>query len=104
MREQEAAVSRITILDPTAPPPPTDLDPGPSAGALGGQRVGIRNDRAWRSFDWVADEWAQRFGRAGADVRSWTAGNRIGEEGVRVDRELHAFVADVTLAVVGLGN
>lgn len=97
-------MARITILDPTADPPATDLDRGPAAGALRGRTVGIRNDRTWRSFDWVADEWGRRFRDRGADVRQWVAGNRIGDDGLRTQRELEAFAAAVDVAVVGLGN
>ena len=45
--------SRVKILDPTAPPPIVDTDPGPDAGPLAGKRVGFRFDHAWRSFEWV---------------------------------------------------
>ena len=97
-------MARITILDPTAPAPDTDVDPGPSPGPLAGCRVGIRSDRTWRSFDWVADEWARALANAGADVRRWISGNRIGDEGERTRAELAAFVAGSDLVVSGLGN
>ena len=56
-------MARITILDPTAPAPDIDTDPGPDVGALAGLVVGIRSDRTWRSFEWVADEWEAAVGR-----------------------------------------
>ncbi|MGH7856689.1 MAG: hypothetical protein ACREQY_05105, partial [Candidatus Binatia bacterium] len=74
-------MTRVRILDPTAPPPGDDLGPGPDAGNLRGKVVGIRLDRAWKSFEWVSDEWSRAFAEAGARVRLWVAGNRIGEEG-----------------------
>lgn len=97
-------MGRITVLDPTAAPPPTQPDPGPAVGRLHGRTVGIRNDRTWRSFDWIAEEWAARLRAAGAEVELWTSGSRIGEEGRQTEKELARFVADVDLAVVGLGN
>jgi hypothetical protein len=97
-------MARIRVLDPTAAPPEVDPDPGPDAGFLRGRTVGIRYDRAWRSFDWVIDEWARQLRSAGADVRSWCAGNRIGDEGERTFAELDAFADAVDVAVVGLGN
>ena len=95
---------RITILDPTAAAPEVDPDPGPDAGHLAGKVVGIRSDRTWRSFEWVVDEWRPELEAAGASVRPWIAGNRIGEEGERTRQELAAFVTDIDVAIVGLGN
>jgi hypothetical protein len=97
-------MSRITVLDPTAPPPEDVAGPGPDAGDLAGKVVGIRFDHAWRSFEWVIDEWASSLRAAGAEVRPWCAGNRIGEQGESTRRQLEEFVASVDLAVVGLGN
>jgi hypothetical protein len=97
-------VSRIRILDPTAPPPQLDPDPGPDAGPLNGKTVGIRFDRAWRSWLWVIDEWAPRLRDAGAHVVDWEAGNRIGPGGEDTFSKLGVFAADVDAALVGLGN
>jgi hypothetical protein len=95
---------RITILDPTAIPQEAAGVDEPAAGSVAGKTVGIRLDRAWKSFEWVADEWARELRAAGAEVRSWVAGNRIGEEGERTRAELEDFASSVDLAVVGLGN
>jgi hypothetical protein len=95
---------RMNVLDPTAPPPEIGADPGPDAGSLAARLVGLRYDRTWRSFEWVIDEWTTMLRDAGADVRPWCAGNRIGEEGERTRAQLERFVDDVDIAVVGLGN
>jgi hypothetical protein len=92
------------ILDPTAPPAANDADPGPALEDVAGRVAGIRLDRAWRSFEWVADEWSRSFVELGARATRWVAGNRIGEEGDRTRRELATFAAGVDFAVVGLGN
>lgn len=97
-------MSRVTVLDPTAPPPVVNVDPGPDAGALAGRRVGIRFDRAWRSWLWTLDEWAPRLEAAGAVVDRWEAGNRVGDTGVATFAELEAFADRVDVALVGLGN
>ena len=97
-------MARITILDPTAPAPTIDADPGPGVTTLGARSVGIRSDRTWRSFEWVADEWERLLAAEGASVHRWVAGNRIGDEGERTRTELASFVIGVDLAVVGLGN
>lgn len=97
-------MARVTILDPTARPPAVDVDPGPDAGALAGKVVGLRYDTAWPSFEWVVAEWTPRLEAAGAEVRHWIAGNRIGDEGEQTFRELDEFADGVDLALVGLGN
>lgn len=98
------AMARITILDPTAAAPDTDRDPGPDIRGLAGLTVGIRSDRTWRSFEWVADEWERTLETEGASVTRWVSGNRIGDEGERTRDELAHFVGAADLAVVGLGN
>ena len=95
---------RITILDPTAAAPATAESVEPTVSSLAGMTVGIRIDRAWRSFEWVADEWSTALRAAGADVVRWVAGNRVGDEGERTRAELDYFASRVDVAVVGLGN
>jgi hypothetical protein len=97
-------MARITILDPTAPAPDIDSDPGPTVGALSGLAVGIRSDRTWRSFEWVADEWERLLVQERARVHRWVSGNRIGDEGERTRVELAEFVDIADLAITGLGN
>jgi hypothetical protein len=97
-------MARITILDPTAPAPDIDTDPGPPVTTLSGLAVGLRSDRTWRSFEWVADEWEELLVREGAGVNRWVSGNRIGDEGERTRLELAEFVETADLAITGLGN
>jgi hypothetical protein len=92
------------MLDPTASPPATDPDPGPDAGPLAGKVVGMRFDRAWRSWLWVMDEWEPRLTAAGARVLRWEAGNRVGVDSQDTFSQLGVFAADVDAALVGLGN
>jgi hypothetical protein len=97
-------MTRVRMLDPTAPPPEVDAEPGPSLPTLAGKRIGIRFDRAWRSWLWVIDEWTPRLRGAGATVVAFEAGNRIGEGGEETFANLAVFAADVDAALVGLGN
>ncbi len=99
-------MTRIRILDPTAPPPEVDADPGPSLAASDpqGRRVGIRYDPTWRSFDWVRDEWTRSLREAGASVEGWCAGDRGGEAGRATETELEGFVRANDVVVAGLGN
>ena len=97
-------MDRIVVLDPTASAPEVDPDPGPPADRLAGKSVGVRFDTAWRSYLWTLDEWKPEIVAAQAHVREWCAGNRVGDEGERTRVELAAFVGDVDIAIVGLGN
>jgi hypothetical protein len=99
-------VARIAILDPTAPPPEVDPDPGPELGALAGRRVGFRYDLTWRSFLWVMDEWTRGLGAAGAATESLCVGdgNRSGGERARIEAGLAAFAGRIDAGVLGLGN
>jgi hypothetical protein len=97
-------MARVRVLDPTAPAPEERPDPGPDAGSIEGRLIGIRYDRTWKSFEWVIDEWGAELERAGARLRTWCAGNRIGEAGERTRHELEAFSEEVDLALLGLGN
>jgi hypothetical protein len=97
-------MARVRILDPTAAPPAVDPDPGPDLGPLAGRTVGLRFDRAWRSWLFVMDEWEPRLRAAGARVIRWEAGNRIGVDGEDTFSQLAVFAADVDAALVGLGN
>ena len=97
-------MQRIRILDPTAPPPELLDDPGPPAASLKGACVGIRFDRTWQSFLHVIDEWQPLLREQGGRLQPWEARSRVGEEGERTRRELAAFVEEVDVAIVGLGN
>ncbi len=97
-------MSRITILDPTAPPPDVDADPGPALGATASTRFGIRYDLTWRSFDWVRDEWASMLADDGGAVDQWCAGDRTGEAAEATLGDLRGFVADREVLISGLGN
>jgi len=97
-------MSRITILDPTAPPPNVDADPGPPLSATDTTRFGIRYDLTWRSFDWVRDEWATMLVEDGAAVSDWCAGDRTGEAADATLGELRDYVGDREVLISGLGN
>ena len=99
-------MARIAILDPTAPPPEVDPDPGPDLGALAGRRVGFRYDLTWRSFLWVMDEWSRALGDAGAATEALCVGdgNRSGGARAEIEAGLQAFAGRIDAGVLGLGN
>jgi hypothetical protein len=97
---------RLTILDPTAQPPDVNADPGPplKAATLATDRVGIRYDLTWRTFDWVRDEWEQLFRGEGSPVEQWCAGDRTGEAADATLGDLTNFVGHQEVLISGLGN
>jgi hypothetical protein len=99
-------MTRITILDPTAPPPEVDPHPGPSLSAqtLANGQIGIRYDLTWRSFDWVRDEWSRMLTDEGARVAAWCAGDRTGEAAATTLSGLQTFLQDQDVLISGLGN
>jgi hypothetical protein len=94
----------VTVLDPSSLGGSTTDDPGPEVRSLAGKKVGIRVDILWRSWDWVADEWARLMRAAGAEVTTWRALGRTGDEGDETLAELDRLVAASEVMIVGLGN
>jgi hypothetical protein len=103
---EEFPMARISILDPTAPPPNANPDPGPAFDATGlaNSHFGIRYDLTWRSFDWVRDEWQQMLSQEGAVVSDWCAGDRTGEAAATTLAELERFAGEQEVVLSGLGN
>ena len=97
--------SKIIILDPTAAPRSSDLDPGPNAGPLKGRTVGFRVDALWRSWDWVVDEWTTKLTEIGAQVKMWKRWQGLpGDDGAAAQAEYDEFLSSVDLLISGLGN
>jgi hypothetical protein len=94
----------VKVLDPTAKRLDNNASPGPDAGTLAGKRVGFRLDQIWRCWDWISENWAERFRAAGAEVSYWRSTNRSGEEGEEQDRSLQEWLKTIDVAVVGLAN
>ncbi len=93
------------ILNPTAVRSDDITSPGPDAGPLANKVIGIRLDEIWRAWDWVAEVWADKFRAAGAEVIFWRSHQgRTGAEGEKMTAALDAFLDNIDVAVVGLGN
>lgn len=92
------------VLDPTARREDDITSPGPDAGSLIGKRVGFRLDRMWRAWDWISEQWAEKFREAGAEVVFWRSAGRSGDEGERCAAEYAEFLKSIDVAVVGLAN
>jgi hypothetical protein len=94
----------IKVLDPTAQRMQDNASPGPDAGLLAGKRIGFRLDQIWRCWDWISENWEQKFRAAGAEISYWRSTNRSGQEGEEQDRSLQAWLKTIDIAVVGLAN
>jgi len=98
-------MSAIEILSPVALGPSERKPLAPRPSALAGKVLGIRIDRAWRSWWQAADEIA-RLARAELGVRDvvvFDPESRIGrpeDESAKVV----AFARTVDAAIVGLGT
>jgi hypothetical protein len=96
----------IVIRKPTAPPAPAVSAATFTVDRpLAGLKAGIRKDRAWRSWQFIAEIWAGYLRRDGAaDVLSVETLSQVGEVGA-ADRKHVADLADATdFAIVGLGT
>ena len=85
---------------------PSDARPlVPALPSLAGRRLGIRVDRAWQSFHWVADEVARhaREELGVAAVVFFDPDIRIGAPETETDK-IRVFASDVDAALVGLGT
>jgi hypothetical protein len=98
-------MSAIDILSPVALGPSESKPLAPRVPALAGKVLGIRIDRAWRSWWQAADE-IERLARAELGVRDvvvFDPESRIGrpeDESAKVA----AFARTVDAAIVGLGT
>jgi hypothetical protein len=95
----------ITILDPRVEAPRADATTTFSVGApIAGKVVGLRLDRAWRSYIAVVDEWERMLRADGATPALLWVGDRVGEEGERTRSDLDEWSRLIDIGVVGLGN
>jgi len=94
----------ITVVSPVALGSTEARPLTPPIPALSGRRLGIRVDRAWRSFQWFAEEVANHARRlAVRDVVFFDPDTRIGSPDTEREK-LAVFAADVDAAIVGLGT
>jgi hypothetical protein len=73
-------------------------------GPLAGRVVGLRLDRAWRSYMVVVEEWEKLLRRDGAVPRVIWTGGRIDDEGETTRNDLNEWSRLIDCGVVGLGN
>ncbi len=98
-------MSRARVLVPTPPPEDEATSLTYALGrAVRGATVGLRLDTAWRSYEFVVDEWARRLAGDGAEVLTLVTGERAGAAAAKTRTDLDEWSRLVDCAVVGLGN
>ncbi|HVM65843.1 MAG TPA: hypothetical protein VMU14_13345 [Acidimicrobiales bacterium] len=98
-------MSRVQVLVPTPPPEDEATSLTYALGApVRGARVGLRLDTAWRSYEFVVDEWSRRLAEDGAEVVTLVTGERAGPHADQTRTDLDDWSRLVDCAVVGLGN
>jgi hypothetical protein len=98
-------MSEIQVLSPVALGPSENRALAPAVASLRGKRLGIRHDKAWRSFEIFSDE-LERLAREQlgvAEVVRFDPGTRIGSPEAESARAVE-FASRVDAAVVGLGT
>ncbi len=98
-------VTRARILVPTPPPEDEATSVTYALGrSVRGATVGLRLDTAWRSYEFVVDEWSRRLADDGAQVATLVTGERAGAAAAKTRTDLDDWSRLVDCAVVGLGN
>ncbi len=98
-------MTSVTIRRPTAPPPERSVAPAYTLdGSLGGLRIGLRTDGAWRSWVLIAGEWEKRLRDEGADVTCVETNAQVGDGGRTDRRNIDEWSEQIDAGLVGLGT
>jgi len=95
----------IWVRRPTAPPAgdvsaPTFRLERPIAGLT----IGLRTDRAWRSWQLISTIWDGYLRRDGAQTVAVETGAQIGQPASSDRKQIDEFAGRVDAAIVGLGT
>jgi hypothetical protein len=71
---------------------------------LAGLTIGLRTDRAWRSWQLIASVWDEYLRRDGAQTISVETGAQIGQPASSDRKEIDELAEHVDAAIVGLGT
>jgi hypothetical protein len=99
------ASETILVRRPTAVPAGAERAPAYTLDRpLAGVRVGLRTDRAWRSWQLISTLWAEFLRRDGATTESVETGAQMGEIGAHDRKHIDELASTVDCAIVGLGT
>src|SRR5215475_10379420 len=71
---------------------------------IAGVRVGIRTDKAWRSWRLIAQVWDEYLRRDGATTSLVETGGMVGQTGANDRKHIEDLANTVECAIVGLGT
>jgi hypothetical protein len=71
---------------------------------LAGLTIGLRTDRAWRSWQLIASIWEANLQRDGAQTLAVETGAQIGQPASSDRKQIEEFAGQVDAAIVGLGT
>ncbi len=71
---------------------------------IAGVRVGIRTDKAWRSWRLIARVWDEYLRRDGAATTLVETGGMVGQTGANDRKHIEELANSVECAIVGLGT
>jgi hypothetical protein len=99
------ASETVWVRKPTAAPAgevsaPSFLLDRPVAGLT----IGIRADRAWRSWQLISEMWAENLRRDGAETIAVETGAQMGRPGSDDRKQIEELAGVTDCAVVGLGT
>lgn len=105
MTATSGPVGTVTIRVPTAPPAAPLRAPSFELGRpLEGLTVGLRTDKAWRSWTTIAGVWERLLEKNGARPATIETTAYIGEEGSEDRRNIAAWADEIDCGIVGLGT
>ena len=95
----------IWVRRPTAAPAGDVSAPAFQLGRpIAGLTIGLRTDRAWRSWQHIAERWEQWLQRDGARTIAVETGAQIGDPASSDRKQVDELAALVDAAIVGLGT
>jgi methyl coenzyme M reductase subunit C-like uncharacterized protein (methanogenesis marker protein 7) len=71
---------------------------------IAGLTIGIRADRAWRSWQLISDIWAEYLRRDGAETIAVETGAQMGRPGSDDRKQIEELATITDCAIVGLGT
>ena len=95
----------IKVRRPTAAPAGDTSAPTFTLGvALSGLTIGLREDRAWRSWQHIGDRWCEWLARDGASTLTVETQAQVGGPGSDDRRNVDELARASDAAIVGLGT
>lgn len=97
--------STLWVRRPTAVPAGEHAAPAFTLDrALAGLTIGLREDRAWRSWQRIGDIWCEWLARDGATTRTVETQAQVGDPGSEDRGEVDTLARAADAGIVGLGT